>query len=95
MTFDPFHFRIDNAKTKGMKGRNKTPKEFRLINKKQFLYFINLMTIGGGAAFYTEWQILFPMNEDMPYYDSDQQIIIVSISAIMLAIAFFSQKEDD
>jgi hypothetical protein len=77
-----------------MKGR-KTSNENKTLNAKQKSYWINLLTIGGGAALYTEWQIVFPLNTDVPYYSFIQQASIITISATMLAIAFFSQKEDN
>lgn len=77
-----------------MKGRNVTGKN-KTLSIKQRSYWINLLTIGGGAALYTEWQIVFPLNNGVPYYNFIQQALIITISATMLAIAFFSQKEDD
>ncbi len=92
MTFDPFHFLARNAKTKDMKGRfNKV----KTLNKKQISYLVNLSTIGGGAALYTEWQILFPLNNDIPHYCPIQQILIITMSVIMLLVGLFAQEEEN
>lgn len=95
MTFDPFHFLQHNAKTKSMKGRKRNSETSKLLGVNKISYLVNLSTIGGGAALYTEWQIIFPLNNEMPHYSITQQTLIMIISVIMLVAGFFGQKKED